>query len=61
MKIALCVMAAMILCLWCGNFNKAKAGIVGYSEVTVDGVVYIQFPSGVTVKYNSDGTICRWK
>ena len=41
----------------CGSISRARASFVGYSEVVVDGVVYIQFPSGVTVKYNKDGTI----
>jgi hypothetical protein len=29
----------------------------GYAEVCIDGVIYLQFPSGATVKYNRDGSI----
>jgi hypothetical protein len=55
------LIAVVALMFGCGNLSKAKAGITGYDEVVVDGVVYIQFTSGVTVKYNQDGTICRSK
>lgn len=45
----------------CGKFDRMKAGHTGYSEVVVDGVVYIKFTSGVTVKYNTDGSIATKK
>jgi len=41
----------------CGKGNKIKANFTGYSKVCVDGVEYLQFPSGATVSYNKNGTI----
>jgi uncharacterized protein YceK len=57
MKKLLLAIPLLTLLLGCGNVNKMTAGWTGYTEVTVDGVVYLQFPSGVTVKYNKDGTV----
>jgi hypothetical protein len=45
----------------CGSCSKWNAEMTGHSEVVIDGVVYLQFSSGVTVKYNTDGTICTRK
>jgi hypothetical protein len=41
----------------CGKFDRGLAKITGSAEVCVDGVLYLQFTSGATVKYNRDGTI----
>ena len=41
----------------CGNVSRGVAKLTGYSEHCVDGVTYLQFPSGATVKYNPDGSI----
>jgi hypothetical protein len=41
----------------CGAFSKGAANILGQTVECVGGVVYYQFPSGVTVAYNPDGTI----
>lgn len=44
----------------CGWVNRTfTANVTGYSRSCVDGVEYLQFPSGVTVAYNADGTIKR--
>lgn len=43
----------------CGDTSRLKARITGISEICHDGVIYIQLPSGVTVKYNRDGTIMQ--
>jgi hypothetical protein len=43
----------------CGTMARGCAGVTGSAEVCHDGVVYIQFTSGATVKYNADGTIAR--
>lgn len=45
----------------CGTISRGCAKYFGYDEVCVDGVKYIQFTSGASVKYNPDGTIatCR--
>jgi len=41
----------------CGGFKRVEASITGYSFVCVEQVQYIQFASGVTVAYNTDGTV----
>ncbi len=41
----------------CGNFDRHVANITGSSESCIDGVRYIQFPSGASVKYTRDGRI----
>jgi len=40
-----------------GRINQTIAGIKGYSTVCIDGVNYLQFPSGASVKFNPDGKI----
>ena len=38
----------------CGWFDrKVTANLTGYANVCVDGVTYLQFSSGVTVKYDA--------
>jgi uncharacterized protein YceK len=52
------IVFAIILALsGCGNIRRMTAGITGVSRVCVDGVLYLQFCSGVTVAFNPDGTI----
>lgn len=42
----------------CGSIDREKAKLFGRGyEVCVEGVVYLQFASGVSVAYNQDGTI----
>lgn len=41
----------------CGVADRIGAGFSGYAEQCVDGVMYLQFTSGATVKYKRDGTI----
>ena len=41
----------------CGSCSRSVANITGVSRECVDGVEYLQFPSGVSVAYNSDGSI----
>jgi hypothetical protein len=42
----------------CGWFDrKVTANLTGYSTACVDGVRYLQFPSGVTVQYDRDGRV----
>lgn len=41
----------------CGSCSRSVANITGVSRVCVDGVEYLQFPSGVSVAYNPDGSI----
>ena len=39
----------------CGSIERSTAKWTGYSEMCVDGVVYIQFTSGATVKVDRNG------
>jgi len=42
----------------CGWFErKVTANVTGHAVACIDGVRYLQFPSGVTVQYNPDGRI----
>ena len=41
----------------CGAVDRGVASLTGHSVSCVDGVEYIQFTSGVTVKYKQDGTV----
>jgi uncharacterized protein YceK len=56
MKNILILIVACIALVGCGKASRMEAALTGYSEECVDGVVYLQFTSGVTVKYNRDGT-----
>ena len=54
----LCLLAAVALLPGCGWFDrKVTANITGHSISCIDGVRYLQFPSGVTVQYGPDGRI----
>lgn len=50
------VILAAIMCS-CGGINRADAVLTGHSKVCVDGVQYIQFTSGASVAYTTDGKI----
>ena len=41
----------------CGRIDRAVASLQGSAESCVSGVVYLQFTSGVTVKYLPNGKI----
>lgn len=41
----------------CGKVDRLVASATGTAESCVDGVTYIQFTSGVTVKYRPDGSV----
>ncbi len=52
----------IFMCLFlCGGFGRFEAWTTGKSELCVDGVKYIQFTSGASVKYNADGSIALCK
>lgn len=48
---------ALFLLTGCGATNLSVANFTGYANKCIDGVEYLQFPSGVTVKYDRDGKI----
>ena len=45
----------------CGLVDRKIASFKGVSEMCVDGVVYLQFTSGASVKYNQEGKIVLCK
>ena len=51
------VMVISISLHGCGSCSRNVAMITGVSRECVDGVEYLQFPSGVSVAYNLDGSI----
>lgn len=48
---------SLLLFVGCGFFERKIAGYTGYSEMCIDGVSYIQFTSGASVKYTKEGRI----
>lgn len=40
-----------------GSMSKFEAKITGYSLHCVDGVEYVQFVNGASVKHNRDGSV----
>ena len=56
-RVILVLAASAALC-GCGWFErKVTANITGHAVTCVDGVAYLQFPSGVTVQYDRSGRI----
>ena len=41
----------------CGAWDRGVAQMTGSAISCIDGVQYLQFASGVTVKYKQDGTV----
>ncbi len=54
--ILLSILAAALLSS-CGLLDRKIAGYTGYSKMCVDGVEYLQFTSGASVKYTKDGRV----
>lgn len=44
-----------ILFSGCGQIGRMEAQVTGYSKQCVDGVIYLQFASGVTTQVKPDG------
>jgi hypothetical protein len=58
----LAVIAATVMLSGCGAIDRFVAKVTGDgSETCHDGVIYLQFTSGVSVKYNQDGSISTCK
>ena len=51
------ILAICIQLPGCGSCSRSVANITGVSRECVDGVEYLQFPTGVSVAYNQDGSI----
>ena len=59
MKFLLFILVAVSL-TGCGKLDRFFVAITGdASETCHDGVAYLQFTSGASVKYNTDGTIAK--
>lgn len=62
MKLNMVIALSTVLLLsGCGGWERVVANVSGWSRVCVDGVSYLQFVSGVTVEYTTEGKIktCR--
>ena len=51
------ILIAIVSGAGCGNLDRHIANVTGSSESCIDGVRYLQFPSGASVKYTRDGKI----
>lgn len=49
------VLPLLVALAGCGAMERTTANWTGYSEICVDGVTYIQFTSGATVKVDRNG------
>lgn len=61
MRTAIAVVLAGLTLTGCGWFDRKMASFTGYSKVCVEGVTYLQFTSGVTPQYTSDGKLVSCK
>lgn len=60
-KVILAAAVAMIFS-GCGAIDRFTAKVTGDgAEICQDGVIYLQFTSGTTVKYKPDGSIATCK
>lgn len=60
-KFIIVILMAAVL-TGCGWLDRQTASVFGgATETCVEGVSYLQFTSGVTVKYNQDGKIATCK
>lgn len=58
MKKLIVLLLATLALTGCGRFDRWIAGWTGDGvETCVDGVKYLQFTSGVTVKYTREGKV----
>lgn len=51
------LLAAVLSLAGCGAVDRSIASWTGKAESCVDGVKYLQFASGVTVKYTREGKV----
>lgn len=58
MKPVFATLVATLVLSGCGWFErKFTANITGHAVTCIDGVRYLQFPSGVTVQYDREGRV----
>jgi hypothetical protein len=51
------VIALAVSLSGCGQVQRAQAHWFGHTKVCVDGVTYIQFPTGTTVQRDRQGNV----
>jgi len=57
-KVLICAAALAALSVAaCGQMDRSMANLTGHSEQCIDGVKYVQFSSGASVKYKKDSTV----
>lgn len=61
MKKVLVVGALAFTLVGCGAVDRTVAKLTGVAESCHSGVTYLQFTSGVTVKYTQDGKVATCK
>lgn len=55
MKASLIIATLILALTGCGELDRGLAQLTGWSKVCVDGVTYLQFPSGVTAQVDRQG------
>jgi len=55
------ILLAALFLSGCGWYSRQVASTVGFSQICVNGVSYLQFTSGVSVEYTPDGKIKECK
>lgn len=55
------MLVAVLSLAGCGAFDRSVAAWTGKAESCIDGVKYLQFASGVTVKYTPEGKVATCK
>ena len=57
MKLVLLIITLLLFC-GCGSIDRSIAGLTGdASETCYDGVTYLQFTSGASVAYETNGSV----
>ena len=56
------VVLLVLLVIGCGAFDRSVTSLTGKpAEICVDGVSYLQFTTGTSVKYTTDGRVFACK
>lgn len=61
MKRLIFLVLGCCLLFGCGAVQRGCAYMTGHDKICIEGVSYLQFPSGVTVQYNKDGKVVSCK
>lgn len=61
MKLTTAAIIFSVFLAGCGAADRGLAQLTGSTKVCVDGVTYLQFPSGVTPQYTIDNKLISCK